>query len=441
VLVDRQNGLVLTSWELVRPYRVDGSLAYTRLLAGPAAGSSGRPEYTASLVAANPRFDVAVIRLGAMRDGAQAPSVEAREAVLADSNSLRRGDRIRMLVQPAADRGQPLQVTNAAVAGFAADQGGESRAWLKTDARVSSMALGGPVFDQSGLLVGFATQLAYDPTAPVALARPLARAIETLNEARGTAANTSLRVAPQRSVAASGAVAPAKDGAVVSRPVFAENALQGPGFRELFDYKTAFRADIPELNYEFLAQGVPQGALVQELWYLNGVLQDALSSSYNWTQGTFGVVSDHMTTPNARGIPNGRWTLEVWVAGSVRATSTVYVGIAQPAPAATKPTLDGFRFASTATSDQAPGGRISASAQQLLAFFNYKDAGGSTSMRWVALRDGRTMYQSTPQPWTGGSQGSWWVGVSDPNGIGAGTWDFQLYFDDVAVGSARTEVR
>ena len=442
VLIDRQQQLVLTSWLLVQPTKADATAAYTRLIAGPAAGPSGRPEFLATIVAANPQADVAVLRLTGLREGATQPPGEPQEAVVADSTTLRRGDRIRMLVQPSSDRSQPLQVTSASVAGFAAE-GTEARAWLKTDARATSAALGAPVFDQSGQLVGFGTQLALDPGAPVSLVRPVTRAVEQIAQAKAAGAAAQFVAVLQRTPSISGTApgSAARDAAVIGRPVFAENALEGPGFRDLFDYKTAFRADIAELHYEFAAQAVPAGALVQELWYLNGVLQDALSSSYSWNQGPLAMVSDKMSSPNAKGIPNGRWTIEVWVAGTVRASSTVYVGVPEPAASASKPALDGFRFASSATSDQQPGDRPTPTARQLLAFFNYRGAATARTVRWIALRDGRTVQQTGPQPWLGGAQGNWWVGVADPGGVGAGNWEFQIYFDDTLAGSGRVEVR
>ena len=440
VLIDRQQQLVLTSWQLVQPTKADASPAYVRLLAGPASEGGGRPEFIAVIVAADPRADAAVLRLTTLREGAAQPTGEWREAVPADSSSLRRGDRVRMLVQPSPERSQPIQVTMASVTGFAAD-GSEPRAWLKTDARASATALGAPVFDQSGLLVGFGTQLILDANAPVSLVRPLARAIETITQAKAAAPNAQSRPLLQFRPSISGTATVASDGVVVSRPVFAESAVEGPGFRDLFDYKTAFRPDIAELNYEFATQGIPKGALVQELWYLNGVLQDALSSSYAWDQGAFAIVSDRMTRSNARSIPNGRWTMEVWVAGTVRATSTVAVGVPEPTSVASKPAVDGFRFAASAAPDQQPGARPTPTAKQLLAFFNYRQAATAKTIRWVAIRDGRTMLQTTTQPWLGGSQGSWWVGTSDPAGVGAGTWEFQIYFDDALAASGRIEVR
>ena len=441
VVVDKQQQLILTSYHLVQPYRPDGGRAYAQLLVG---GGGAPPEFVAAIVAANPQFDVAVLRITGAREGAR-PLGDANAfaaAVLADTSSLRRGDRLRVF-SPSSGGAAQAGIA-AGITGFSGDGAGEPRAWLRTDMRLPGAAIGAPAFDQSGALIGFSAQLTYDPATPVALVRPLVRAIEVIERARTASADTRYRAPLQHSPTISGAGSSANglDGAVVSRPVFAENALEGPGFRDLFDYAVIFRSDTANIDYEFLTQGIPAGAQVQERWYLNGVLQDALSSSYTWSRGNFAVVSDRLTTPNARGIPSGAWTLEVSVGGAVRASATAYVGIT-PADAQRKPAIDSFIFASSASPEQLYGERVSATASQLLMFFDYRQAANTQTMRWIALRDGRSFYQSEALRWAGGDRGTWWVGASaDASGrIGAGTWEFQVYFDNVLTGSARADVR
>jgi S1-C subfamily serine protease len=442
VFIDRQQQLILTSYQLVQPYRADGTRAYASIGAGPAATGNLTPELEVVLVSATPQFDVAVLRVVGLREG-MSPPPAATEAALADSAGLRRGDQLRFLAQPSVSRAAPIQVTNATVTGFSGNGAGEARAFLKTDARLVGGAVGSPVFDVSGSLVGFATQLSYDPAAPVALVRPLAKAIDALNEAR-TAPTTTRYSAPlQHPPSLSGATTAdaAVDGVVVGRPVFAESALEGPGFRDLFDITNIFKQDSPELDYEYIAQGIPQGALVQELWYLNGVLQDSLSSSYSWSKGSFAIVTDRLTTPSARGVPSGTWTIEVWVAGTVRASASAYVGITPP-EVPRKPQASGFKFASTASPEQMPGAEAVASAGQIMMFFDYQQAAAVQTVRWIVLHDGRTVYQSPSTPWYGGDHGIWWVGApADGAAIGGGNWEIQLYFDNLIAGSLKATLR
>lgn len=260
VLVDRAQQLVLTSYSLVQPYQANGSKAYATIAAGPAS-TTGAIEFNMILVSANPNADIAVLRAVGLRDGAATPSA-ASEAVLADSSSLRRGDRLRFLAQPSPTRQGPIQVTNGGIVGFSGDGLGESRAFIKGDVRLMSGTVGSPVFDQSGALIGIASQLSYDAAAPVALVRPLARAIEAINQAKSAPPTLKYSVPLDHSPSLSGATtsAAARDGVVVAKPVFAEGALEGQGFRDLLDYTNIFKREAPELDYEYLAQGVPQGA-------------------------------------------------------------------------------------------------------------------------------------------------------------------------------------
>ena len=423
VIVDRVQRLVLTSYLLVDPFTAEGTRAYDRLVAG-AGGSPPPGEVPATIVATNAPAGFAVLRLN--------EGTFELEAQLADSSTLKRGDRLRFVALE-ADRARPPLVVNGTVTGFRGDAGGDGRSWLKTDARLPIAAAGGPAFDQSGTLVGVVAQLAYDPGAPAGGVRPLANAVQLIKAAREAGPNpraqTALQHPPLRPGSITGSTPP--DAVVVSQPAFAENALTGQGFRDLFDYVIATRADIPELHYEFAAQGVRQGTPVQELWYLNGVLQDGLSSSYNWNLGGFAVVSDRLVTPNARGIPQGTWRLEVWVGGQLRTSGTVFVGVSPPRAA-----VEGFRFAATASPGQLPLAPASSASGQLLAFFNYKDAAGVQALRWVVSRDGRVVYESPTVPWRGGHEGTWWVGMPGDGGpIGPGRWDVQVFFDNTAAGA------
>jgi hypothetical protein len=227
------------------------------------------------------------------------------------------------------------------------------------------------------------------------------------------------------------------DGVAIARPAFAANVLEGQGYRDLFDYTNTFGGDTGEIQYEFATQGIPAGAAVQERWYLNGVQQDSLSSSYSWSAGDFAIVSDRLATPNARNIPNGTWTLEVWVNDVMRASATAFVGV-NPPDIPRKPTADTFRFASTASPEQLPGAAVTLSSTRVLCFFDYRQAAAVQAVRWVIYHNGQVYYQSPAIPWPGGDRGSWWVGAPADNV--RGSWDFEIYFDDIIVGKGSMQL-
>jgi hypothetical protein len=170
---------------------------------------------------------------------------------------------------------------------------------------------------------------------------------------------------------------------------------------------------------------------------LNGVQQDSLSSSYSWTAGTYAIVSDRLATPNARNIPNGTWTLEVWVDGVMRASGTAFVGVA-PQDVARQPVVETFRFASSASPEQLPGAAVTVGSQQVLSFFDYRQAASVQTIRWVIYRNGQVVYQSPAVPWSGGDRGTWWVGAPTDSALGA--WQFEIYFDDIIVGTSNMQL-
>ncbi|MEZ4553870.1 MAG: serine protease [Dehalococcoidia bacterium] len=438
VVIDKAQGLILTSYSVVDPFQADGTRAYAMIAVG-AANGDGPPEFEADLAAASPQFDIAILRIREPRDGVSDPAFDPIEAVLADTSALKRGDRLRLFAQASTDRAQAIQTTSASIAGFRGDGAGDARAWLKLDGRVPGTVVGGPAFDQSGLLIGFASQLEYSPDAPVAQLRPLAHAIDAINSARqgGAEARFEPPLMHPTHLSGAGTAEANEDGVAISRPAFAANVLEGQGYRDLFDYTNTFGGDTGELQYEFATQGIQEGASVQERWYLNGVQQDSLSSSYTWNSGSFAIVSDRLATPNARNIPNGAWTLEVWVDGVRRASSTAFVGV-NPQDITRKPAVDGIRFASSASAEQLPGAALTANSSQVLAFFDYRQAAAVQRIRWVVLRNGQTYYQSGAVPWSGGDAGNWWVGVPVDNA--RGSWEVQIYFDDLIVGTGNFQL-
>jgi hypothetical protein len=268
--------------------------------------------------------------------------------------------------------------------------------------------------------------------------RPLTAALALIDAARRdpNARYTAALMHPA-TLSGAGTAAADADGIAIARPAFAANVLEGQGYRDLFDYTNTFGGDTGEIQYEFATQGIPQGAAVQERWYLNGVQQDSLSSSYSWSAGDFAIVSDRLATPNARNIPNGAWTLEVWVNDVMRASATAFVGV-NPPDISRKPSADTFRFASTASPEQLPGGAVTPSSSQVLCFFDYRQAAAVQAVRWVIYHNGQVYYQSPAIPWAGGDRGSWWVGVPADNA--RGSWDFEVYFDDIIVGKGSMQL-
>ena len=439
VVVDATRGLILTSYVLVEPFRSDGTRAYSSIAVGVTRKPGGEPslEFEAELAADDRDLDLAVLRVTRAYRGAPlgAGEFDLPAVEFGDAGTLEHGDALRLLGHPGIEsiRARDSQVvvaTAATVTGFRGDAAIEGRAWLKTDARLPWGVSGGPAFDAAGTLVGIATQIEYNPGAMVGQVRSLALATELIESARRLGPGARYRPPLQHPPPSTRqTLTSAEDGITVSAPALAQNAVDGDGVLELFDYTAIFPTRPPALYYEYAAQAIPEGALVEERWYLDGVLQDALSSAFTWSLGPFGLVADRVVAPSPSGIPAGIWLLEVWVNSVLRSSGTAYVAVDLLGQPPGEPRVGAFGFGSLASADDRVLASPSGEATQLLAFFDYEDAGGATQLRWIVFRDGTVQYQSPLLRWDGGDEGTWWVGFSGDGPIGAGFWEFEIYLN------------
>jgi hypothetical protein len=436
VVVDSPQRLILTSYQLVEPFGVDGTRAYNNLeiAVTKKPGEAPAGAYLGQVVRADPALGLAVVRATRRADGAQlgANDFDLPAVALGDAVRVARGDSIRLFGYAGLSAGRsdpsPLGVTEASVLGFRGDTGVSGVAWLKTQARPGSGHNGAPAFDAQGRLLGTMLQAAYSPTAPAGQIRPVGLATRLIDDAR-QAGPEAVYQAPLFRRAAFAA------GPVSTRPAFAENALDN-GNGDLFDYTETYPDSLGTLYYEFVLQGAAAGTLIEERWFLNGVLQDGLSSSVPWTGGPLEVVTDRLKAPAGRALQPGTWRLEIWANRQLRAAAEAHVGTAE----VRQPAIHEFRFGSSASIDGAAQDTPRANSQQVLMSFNYASAGGAHRLRWIVFRDARVVYQSPTVPWEGGEAGTWWVGYAPGGNIGAGTWEFEIYLDDRVVGSDGTRV-
>jgi len=445
VVVDHDRALILTSYPLVDPFRDDGSRAYSTIAIGlsPVPGEPAELVYEAEIVTAAPDLDLAVLRaVRVYRGGPLAAGEFSPPAVrLGDSATITSGEALRLCGfrtesgTPRANVPGAVTVANGTLLGARSAFDIEGRAWLDMDARLPAGASGGPSFDAAGALVGVLSQLRYDAAAQLGAARPVGLAEPLIEEARDAAPGARYRSPLQHPVLVAGRSIAGAPGVIVRGPAFAENALEQGARLALFDYTRFPAPGLAALHYEFAAQGIPDDALVEERWYLEGVLQDSLSSSYAWGGGSFAVVTDRLVVPNPNGIPRGRWQLEVWVSGALTAAGIAYIGVEPPTAS-----IGTFSFASTAGVEQGPLSPPVSSAEQLLGFFEYQGASAVQLLRWVVFHDGRVVYQSPLVCWTGGDSGLWWVGHHEDTLLGAGTWEIEIYLDNIWVATGVTHL-
>lgn len=434
VIVDREARLILTAYPVVRPYLSSGARAYTSIAIAVNDGNGGSPrlEYEADLVAADPLLSLAVLRITREYQGdpIAADSFTFPGAESGDGSSLEPGDALRLFGHPGMDAvsadSQAVQVTAGTVTGRRGEPDHAGTTKLKLDAVLPYGSTGGPAFSTGGTLVGVLVPEHYEVGAPVTQVRPLNLATDLIEDARGLPPNVAFTAPLHAEEPPAGFLAPIiDDGIWVSRPLFAESATTNAGVLDLYDYERGFLSGTEELFFEFAVQGAPAGAAVEERWLLNGVLQDSLSSSYAWDGGDFALVADQIGVPAAAAaLPNGRWTLEIAVNDTVRASSTAIVGIELDPPVMSNPV-----FGSVAGASGISLAGPASGAQQVMMFFDYEGMDITQGVRWVVLRDGELMYQSPEMRWPGGSTGRFWVGYSSEDTIGPGRWDFQILVD------------
>lgn len=446
VVVDASNRLILTSYELVVPFRTNGTPGYTTIVIATnrKPGEAPAPEFEAELAAADPPNDIAVLRV--VRDfGAKSLTpgkFNLPATTLGDARSASAGLPLRLFGYPGlapagSQRSQLLMVSKATVTGLRGIAGGSGRSWLKTDAHLPYGNGGGAAFNQAGALIGILAQDRYLPTGEVGQVRPLELALAVIDRARKDTTGTRYQAPLYMTGNVPGTTRPLPtDGIWISRPSFGENAIEAQGARDIFDYETRFVAGRPALYYEYVLEGVPAGTVVEERWFLDDVQQDQLSSSYRWDGRGLAIAGDRIAVLGPGGIPRGRWRLEIWAAGVLRAQSTALLGVELH-----QPQISGFADGSAATPDATPASAPAASASQLLVFFDFKGWEGVQQLDWLVFHDNQYVYTSPPIRWMYGDSGRFWIGFAPGAPLGPGKWDLELHADGRVMGVLAVTIR
>lgn len=431
VIVDSERRLILTSYPVVRPYRADGGPAYTkiRIATNREVGRAPRPEYEAELLVSDQTTGLAVLRVIRAIEGA--PTFDLPAVVPGDPTGVTPGTVIRLFGHPGEGAAQmDLAVQQGTVTGQRSEAGETSRLWLKTAARMPAGAAGGPVFNQAGAMIGLMLQEAYNPKAQVGQVRPYDRAADLIDQAQ-KATEAFRQTAPLFLEGTGGGTARpiGADGIRVGKISFAQSAIDNPAGRDLFDYERVFKVGVTALYYEYTVEGVPDGTVIEERWFLDDVRQDSVSSAMAWKGGSFGVVSDRIAVPGTGGLPAGRWRVEVWTGNVMHARGVAFVG-SKPA---FEPSAKNFAGGSLATAGGTPSTGPQSGESQVIGFFDFSGMEGVTLIQWIAFRNNQRVYQSPPIPWNAGDTGKFWVGYR-PLDVTAGNWEFEVRADGKILG-------
>lgn len=430
VVVDTTARLVLTAFSLVNPVSPDASSAYDTIEVGmnPGPGLEPVPMFLAEIVVADSTVDVAVLRVVSLLDGGPIDGAFVLPNVSRGDGLVVAGEAVRIFAHtgPPEDPGTLLTVTSATVTGLHGEIGRPNRTRLKTDAVLPLTALGGPAFDAAGELVGLTTADRYLEGGSLFELRPLDLANPLVRRAQQNPSRRHVAV-PERGSATGGAPPEGATVPWVSAPRFAAGSSPTAADADLFDYGQLFPMGLLALHYEFTAIGVEPGTLVEESWYLDGELQDPISSTYVWERGAAALVVDGFEAVTATGLAEGTWRLEIVLDGVVVSAAEIQVLAGEVPTPGTEVAVGGFEFASGVDASQAPTGIAVAEAEALLAFFDYEGMTDITAIRWLVFHRGQLLFQSPDVPWLGGESGRWWVGYRPDEPLEAGQWQFEVH--------------
>lgn len=430
------HGLILTNYHVVaEEAEADDGTVLRRDELGielvSSIDSPPEPTYFAQVRAQDPVLDLAVIQPYADLDGnnIDPESLDLPAIEIGDPGRLELGQELTMLGFPTIG-GDTVTFSNGRVSGFLSQEEVEQRrAWIKTDASLTPGNSGGAALDARGRLVGVPTRATIDVGGSINRLRPVDLAAPLIEEARsGQTVVTGQRSRPPER--------PRRGQPFLTNITFARDVTADG---ELVDIVDQFPDGTRSLVFGFDYTGMRPGMEWVDRWYVNGVLDEVLSSPRPpWDLGESGGAWARLESETA--LAPGEYRLEVWVEGRKVATAVTYVGRQPRGPSASN-----IVFAAGVSEADQPLGQTAAfpaGPTQVYAFFDYEDANTVREYRWSWVwqsPSGRPsddrVYESDRHPWEGGESGDWWVGLEgDP--LPGGSYQFRLYFDDELVATA-----
>jgi len=438
-IIDR-HGLILTNYHVVaEEAETEDGTTLRRDELGielvSSIDSPPEPTYFAVVRAQDPVLDLAVIQPYADLDGNEVDteSLDLPTIEIGDPGSLGLGQELTMLGFPTIG-GDTVTVSNGRVSGFLSQEEVEQRrAWIKTDASLTPGNSGGAALNADGLLVGVPTRATIDVGGSINRLRPVDLAASLIEVARSgqTVVSGQRSRPPER---------PRRGEVFITNIAFARDVTEDG---ELVDIVDQFPRGITSLVFSFDYSGMRPGMEWVDRWYVNGVLDEVLSSPRPpWDLGESGAAWARLESD--AGLAPGEYRLEIWVEGRKVASAITYVG-SQPEG----PSVSNIVFSPAVSELDQPVGittTFPAAPTRIYAFFDYANAGAVKEYRWSWIWKSPSgnpsedrVYESDRHPWEGRDSGNWWVGLTgDP--LPGGSYQFRLYFDGELIGTAEFTV-
>jgi S1-C subfamily serine protease len=253
------------------------------------------PTYRATVIAADGYLDAAVIRIDRDMDGRRITpaSLDLPTVPVGSSDPLRVGDALTVVGFPGIG-GNTVSLSSGRVSGFLGDDRIGPRAWVKTDAVVSSGNSGGLAANEAGELVGVPTRGPRD-AGGYSLIRPIALLAGLIDAGR----------AGRRSVD-SAYLVPSTGRERLSLDTWTDSLDACPATTRVTSFPAGARQIVAAMDHAGFASGedfVSQWRLDGEIVYRSG-----RTLSQGIEQG--GCIFDAVY--HDRGLPNGTYVVEVY---------------------------------------------------------------------------------------------------------------------------------
>ncbi len=253
------------------------------------------PTYRATVLAADGYLDAAVIRIDRALDGRPlaAASLRLPSVPLGDSEALHVGDPLTIVGFPGIG-GDTISLSSGRASGFLGDDRIGPRAWIKTDAVVSSGNSGGLAANDAGQLVGIPTRGpddagAYSLLRPIALVAPI---IDAARTGRGTVDSPYL--------------VPATGRERLQLDAWTTNGQACPAVDRMTSYPSGIRSIVASFEHAGFATGED---LISQ-WRYNGEI--VVRTAYRFADGAEAGGCYFGEVYYDRGLPDGAYLVELF---------------------------------------------------------------------------------------------------------------------------------
>lgn len=409
-ILDAEQGYVLTNYHVLGDRQ--GGVLYNdegaAIIGVMPPNLKGAPilKYRATLVAGDPRLDLALLKIDGLLDDprAELPANLGLTAIeRADTDELMIGDTLYVLGYPGLG-GNTVTMSAGLVSGFLDEDNDGVFEWIKTDAEVNRGNSGGLAVDEQWRFIGV-------PTAGVS-------EVETVGKISlirtGNLALHFFEAALMGAVARNASSGPRIDAVSFGNAINREN--------QVMRGRTRFDSGATDIYASFAYAGFRNGQTFGAQWYIDG--RQDMGERYTWAEGESG--RSWVSIYNENGLRDGFYELELLLDGRRLHRSGVALGgVAEPN---TTCRFGAVTFATAIDDDGKPvaaGVRFS-NVQTVYALFPVSGMTNGAPWKTVWRYQGISVLERE-SIWDLGETDTQWVSLSHADGLPIGEFQLELY--------------